>query len=261
MGKKAVASVPVISVLLVVGIVVGAVVVVYKRGSGSGNGNGTGNSKAEEKISESIKMLESLCGVTPFKENCMRTLGPVAQNESAAPQAFVEAGMKVALEEMNKAFNFTDTFIPKANDTKHPNMTMDAIHSCKNYYDLSMDRLGELVRYAQHREAYDNEFLVWYIRLSLSDLITFATACYEGFTEVYAPELGSLMKDGVRDGEELTSNMLSIVTSFNKALASINVTQLAGPQLVLQLVAAASSAFLLMEMAIPCGCLPQIASS
>ena len=215
MGGKVVVSV--ISVILVVGVVIGVVAVVY-----SGRNN-VSNKNEQEKVSASMKAVHTLCGPATFKDACLKTLGEVAaQNQSATPQDIVKSGAKLALQELFKALNFSDTLTPQANATKNPARTQDAIKACKEQLDSAVDRLNEVVQYAANPEAsYKNKFLVWDMRLSLSDAYNFATDCMDEFEEAQAPELAKIIQDAVAVGANLTVSILDIVTVFNQALGEM----------------------------------------
>ncbi|XP_057517770.1 pectinesterase [Amaranthus tricolor] len=217
MAGKVVVSV--LSVILVVGVVIG-VVAVGNRGKG-GHDNGSNN---DEKLSSSMKTVNVLCEPATFKDACIKTLGSVAQNQTATPQDLVKAGIKLALQEIFKANNLTDTLVPKANSTKKPEQAKMAIDSCKNMFDLAADRLDGAIKQAQDPTMYKDHDLVWSLRVWLSDVITFANSCGDEFGEAEATDLQKIMQDGVVSATEITVSMLDIVTSFNKALAGLDLS-------------------------------------
>ncbi|XP_074316594.1 pectinesterase 4-like [Silene latifolia] len=219
MASKIIVSV--ISIMMVVAIVVGVVTVVHET-SKKGADNKTENK--DENLSSSMKTVNALCSPTTFKDACIRSLGSVAQNQSTTPQDYVKAGVKLALEQIMKASNLTDTLIPKASATKNVNLTNSAIKTCKELFDLAVDRLDEAINHVHDPKTYKDDELVWSIRLWLSDVTTFATSCVDGFQEADAPDLHQIMQDGVVNATELTTSMLDIITNFNKALASIDLS-------------------------------------
>ncbi|KMT10056.1 hypothetical protein BVRB_5g122660 [Beta vulgaris subsp. vulgaris] len=225
MGGKVVVSV--ISIILVIGVVIGVVAVVHRDKGGSHKDGG----KDDENLSSSMKTVNALCGPATYKDACIKSLGSVAQNQSATPHDYIKAGFKLALEEITKATNLTDTLVPKANSTKKPEMTNMAIESCKNLFDLAIDRLDGALEQVHDPTIYQDQELVWSLRLWLSDVVTFATSCVDEFGEAEAPDLQKIMQDGVVNSTELTISMLDIVTSFNQALGnldlSLNATNLA----------------------------------
>ncbi|XP_021769859.1 probable pectinesterase/pectinesterase inhibitor [Chenopodium quinoa] len=224
MGGKVVVSV--ISIILVVGVVIGLVAVVHRDKGDSHKEGG----KDDENLSSSMKTVNALCGPTTYKDSCIKNLGSVAQNQSATPHDYVKAGVKLALEEIARATNLTDTLVPKANATKKPEMANMAIESCKNLFDLAIDRLDGALDQVHDPNIYKDKGLVWSLRLWLTDVVTFSTSCADEFGEAEAPDLQKIMQDGVVNATEVTISMLDIVTTFNEALAgldlSINATNL-----------------------------------
>ncbi|CAO2818219.1 unnamed protein product [Amaranthus hypochondriacus] len=217
MAGKVVVSI--LSVILVVGVVIG-VVAVGNRGKG-GHDNGSNN---DEKLSSSMKTVNVLCEPVTFKDACIKSLGRVAQNQTATPHDLMKAGIKLALQEIFKANNLTDTLVPKANSTKKPELTKMAIDSCKNMFDLAADRLDGAIKQAQDPTMYKDHDLVWSLRVWLSDVITFANSCGDEFGEAEATDLQKIMQDGVVSATEITVSMLDIVTSFNEALAGLDLS-------------------------------------
>ncbi|CAO2826690.1 unnamed protein product [Amaranthus hypochondriacus] len=218
MGGKVVVSV--ISIILVVGVVIGVVAAVHK-GKGDNHNNGGNN---DENLSSSMKTVNTLCGPATFKDACIKSLGSVAQNQSATPHDYVKAGMKLALDEIMKATNLTDTLVSKANSTKKPQQTNMAIDSCKNLFDLATDRLDGAIKQVQDPTIYKDRDLVWSLRVWLSDVITFANSCADEFGEAEAFDLQKAMQDGVSNATELTVSMLDIITSFNEALSELDLS-------------------------------------
>ncbi|XP_021836210.2 pectinesterase-like [Spinacia oleracea] len=228
MGGKVLVSV--ISLIMVVGVVIGVAAVVHRDKGGSHDGSKDIAGKDDEKLSSSMKTVNVLCGPSTYKDSCIKSLGSVTQNQSATPNDFVKAGVKLALVEIAKATNLTDTLVPKANATKKPEMTKMAIQTCKNLFDLAIDRLNGALKQIHDPKTYTDKGLVWSLRLWLSDVVTFSTSCADEFGEAEAPDLEKIMKDGVVNAKELTISMLDIVTTFNEALGgldlSLNVTNL-----------------------------------
>uniref|UniRef100_A0A803LEU1 Pectinesterase n=1 Tax=Chenopodium quinoa TaxID=63459 RepID=A0A803LEU1_CHEQI len=211
---------------MVVGVVIGLVAVVHRDKGDSHKEGG----KDDENLSSSMKTVNALCGPTTYKDSCIKNLGSVAQNQSATPHDYVKAGVKLALEEIARATNLTDTLVPKANATKKPEMANMAIESCKNLFDLAIDRLDGALDQVHDPNIYKDKGLVWSLRLWLTDVVTFSTSCADEFGEAEAPDLQKIMQDGVVNATEVTISMLDIVTTFNEALAgldlSINATNL-----------------------------------
>ncbi|GAB2262790.1 hypothetical protein Droror1_Dr00003787 [Drosera rotundifolia] len=222
MVAKAVVSA--ISIILVVGVVIGVVAVVHHDDSKS-------KSSRDENLSASMKTINALCEPAMYKDQCIKSLGSVAQNESATPQDYVKAGLKMSLDEVIKAMNLTDTLVSKANNSKEPERVKMAINECKDLLDLAIDRLNVALDQVSDPSTYKEEEKTWDLRLWLSDVITYQTNCVDGFEEAQEPELQNIMQQGTVNATELTMSMLDIVTYFTKSLSelgyNVNATSLA----------------------------------
>ncbi|KNA12242.1 hypothetical protein SOVF_127780 [Spinacia oleracea] len=220
MGSKVLVSI--ISIILVVGVIVGVVAVVNRPGGKGGiKDNG---SKDDENLSASMKTVNALCAPSTFKDSCIKSLGSAAQNESATPQDYVQIGIQMVLQEILKASNLTDAFVSKANSTKYVERTNMAIQTCKDLYNLAVDRLEGSIKKVNDPKMYKDKGIVWNVRLWLTDVVTFATSCVDEFDEAEAPELQNKMQDAVVNATELTVSMLDIITIFNEALADLGLS-------------------------------------
>ncbi|GAB2282091.1 hypothetical protein Dimus_016648 [Dionaea muscipula] len=210
MVAKAVISA--ISIILVVGVVIGVVAMVDRSGS-----HPAGSS--DEGLSSSMKTINALCAPAMYKDRCIKSLGSMAKNESATPQDYIKAGLKLALDEVIKAMNLTDTLVPKANSSKEPERVKMAIEDCKDLLSYATQRLNVAVKHVADPNVYKDETKTWDLRLWLSDIITYQTNCVDGFEEAQAPELHNIMQEGTVNGTELTMSVLDVVTYFAKSLS------------------------------------------
>ncbi|GAB4830636.1 hypothetical protein Ancab_020402 [Ancistrocladus abbreviatus] len=214
MVAKAIVSV--ISIILVVGVVIGVVSVVNHNGNKSGSSSGN-----DEKLSASMKTVNVLCAPAMYKDQCIKSLGTVAQNESATPQDFINAGLKMVLDQVIKSSNLTDTFNSKVNNSKEPERVKMAIEECKDLIDLAIDKLHLALNQVGDPNIYKEETKTWDFRLWLSDIITYQTSCVDGFEEAQAPEIHSIMQDGTLNATQLTMSILDIVTTLSNTLKDL----------------------------------------
>ncbi|GAB2298517.1 hypothetical protein Dimus_032581 [Dionaea muscipula] len=212
-GKAVVSA---ISIILVVGMVIGVVAVVHH-----GRSKPELDLKNDENLSASMKTVSALCAPAMYKDQCMRSLGSVAQNESTTPQDYIKAGLQLALDEIIKSRNLTDTLVPKAQNTKQPDRVKMAIEDCQDLLDLAIDRLNLAFNQVGDPEVYKEETKTWDLRLWLSDIITYQTNCVDGFEEAQEPDLHNIMQQGTVNATELTMSILDIVTHFTKSLSEI----------------------------------------
>ncbi|GAB2226497.1 hypothetical protein Droror1_Dr00022307 [Drosera rotundifolia] len=214
MAAKAVISV--VSIILVVGVVIGVVAVVHHGGSAKSSGN-----SRDENLSNSMKTVNALCAPVMYKDQCIRSLGSVAQNDSATSQDYIKAGLKLALDEIVKSMNLTDTLVPKVGSSKQPERVKMAIDDCKDLLDYSIQRLNLAFNQVGDPSIYKEETKTWDLRLWLSDIITYQTSCVDGFEEAQEPELQNIMQQGTVNGTQLTMSILDIITCLTKSLSSL----------------------------------------
>ena len=214
MVGKAVVSV--ISIILVVGVVIGVVAVVHHQGNSKSSGGG-----GDENISASMKTVDALCAPAMYKGKCVESLGPVAQNQSATPQDYIRAGVKLALEEITKAFNLTGTLVPKVNGTENPSMTKMAVDDCHDLLDYAVQKINLVFNQVGDPKIYQEQMKTWDLRLWLSEVITYQENCMDGLQEAKAPELQKIMENGMVNGTQLTMSVLDMITYFNDALGQL----------------------------------------
>ncbi|GAB4841822.1 hypothetical protein Ancab_022558 [Ancistrocladus abbreviatus] len=209
MAGKAVVSV--ISIILVVGVVIGVVAVVKHNGNKSGG----------KDVSPSMKTVNALCAPAMYKDQCINSLGTVSKNHSATPQDYIQAGLKMILDEVSKVVNLTDTFVPKANNSKEPQRVKMAIDDCKDLINLAIDKVHLALNQVGDPKIYKEETKTWDLRLWLSDIITYQTNCVDEFEEAQDSEFHSIMQNGTVNATQLTMSILDIVTTFSKSLGDM----------------------------------------
>ncbi|GAB4830635.1 hypothetical protein Ancab_020401 [Ancistrocladus abbreviatus] len=209
MAGKAVVAV--LSVILVVGVVIGVVAIVKHESSEGKNNN----------VSASMKTVNALCAPAMYKDQCINSLGTVAKNDSATPQDFIKSGLEMILDGVIKSLNLTDTFLPKVNNSKEHEIVKMAIDDCKDLIDLAIDKLHLALNQVGDPKIYKEQAKTWDFRLWLSDIITFQTSCVDGFEEAKAPEIHSIMQNGTVNATALTMSILDIVTTFSSMLSDL----------------------------------------
>ncbi|KAL2486673.1 Pectinesterase 4 [Abeliophyllum distichum] len=94
-GKVAVS---VVSLILVVGVVIGVVAVVHRNDSSDND---------QHNMSSSMKAVTTICAPTSYKDACVRSLESVANNQTATPKDYVMAAIQATLDEVKKSFEVT----------------------------------------------------------------------------------------------------------------------------------------------------------
>ncbi|KAK6260402.1 Pectinesterase [Theobroma cacao] len=205
MGKVVVSG---ISIILVVGVVIGVVAVVHRNG----------DDKAD--LSPQMKAVSNFCSSTDYQEACKKTLSSV---NSTDPKDYVAQAILASQEAVKKFFNYSDSLIVQAKNDSRTKMALD---DCKEMMDYAIQSLQ-----ASFSEVGDGELRsindrIADLRTWLSAVISYQQSCLDGFE----PEttMHQTMTTGIADASELTANALAIVTKLSDILSKFGL-QLAIP--------------------------------
>lgn len=125
------AAIPVVSIVLVVGVVIGVVVVVKNKDSQHDHPGTT-------TATSSMKALTSVCEFTTYKEACATSLESAAKNTTATPKDYILAVVEAALRELNKSREVTGKVTVDKGKDEFSHM---AVEDCKELLDYASDVL------------------------------------------------------------------------------------------------------------------------
>ncbi|KAK7269561.1 hypothetical protein RIF29_22293 [Crotalaria pallida] len=199
-----------VSLILVVGVVIGVVVVVK-------NNNGT----QDPQVQAHQKQVKTICQNTEDPKLCHDTLNKASPSNGTDPKAYIAVAVQSITDSVIKAVNMSDRlYVEHGKDDSKQGMKM-ALEDCKDLMEFSMDSIEASVNMVQNNNiqaVHDQtpDFRNW-----LSAIISYQQACMDGF------------EDG-KDGEEkvkeqlntqsldimgrLTGIALDIVTDMSKIL-------------------------------------------
>ncbi|KAL5727456.1 pectinesterase [Ranunculus cassubicifolius] len=204
MGKAAVA---VISLILVVGAVIGTVATV-KHMNRSGNGGGGG-------LATGMKAVDTLCSPAEHKDLCKETLAPIAKGDAnATPMTLVEAAFNATMKAVNKAFNESYILDKDAKD-KYDTLSLG---SCKDYMRYSMEELELSVQKLTRSEINSMGELSKELNIWLSAVLAYKSTCIE---ELENPKLKEAMEDGLINTSKLAENALDIIEGVGNFIEKI----------------------------------------
>ncbi|XVE73528.1 hypothetical protein DITRI_Ditri11bG0125400 [Diplodiscus trichospermus] len=188
-----------ISIILVVGVVIGVVVVVH-RGDDS-----------NVELSPKMKAVSNFCSSTDYQETCHKTLGSV---NSTDPKEYILQAILASEEAVKKFFNFSDSLIVQAQNDSRAKMALD---DCKEMMDYAVQSLQ-----ASYSEVGDGELRnmnerIADLRTWLSAVISYQQSCLDGFE--HESNIKQSMTNGIVDASELTANALAIVTKLSNILS------------------------------------------
>lgn len=203
-------AVPIVSFLLVVGVVIGVVVVIKS--------NSDEAEEAKNLKMPSMKMVSSICSPTDYKDACEGTLESVAKNASATPNDYIRAVVEATLKEVSKALAATGKVSVDKDKDEYNHV---AVEDCKNLLDYAVDMLqasisaveeGDLQR-LQERQ---HELLSW-----MTAVYAFQTTCTD---QIDNPEYKSAVQSGMLNATHLTHNAVNILAELTETLKLFNVS-------------------------------------
>ncbi|CAI9104865.1 OLC1v1003648C1 [Oldenlandia corymbosa var. corymbosa] len=204
MGGKVVISI--VSLILVVGVVIGAVVVVRH-----------GNSEVSGASRGSMKSVDKFCEPAPFKDACARSLESVANNASATPKDYLIAALQATVEEVNKGLDVVgNTKIDEKNDSFHHM----AVEDCKELLGYAVDELQAAITSVGNSQLHTLSDRVHDLLNWLGAVYSYQTYCIDEFEK---PVYKSSIQNGLLNATRLTNNAMDIVASLSDILKSFNI--------------------------------------
>ncbi|XVF72823.1 hypothetical protein PTKIN_Ptkin12aG0151500 [Pterospermum kingtungense] len=188
-----------VSIILVVGVVLGVVAVVRHNSDDSAN------------LSPKMKAVTNFCSSTNYQESCQKTLSSVNSTE---PKEFVAHAILAAEQAVKKFLNYSNSLIVQAKNESRTKMAFD---DCKDMMDYAVDSLQASYSQVGNGELRSINDRIGDIRTWLSAVISYQETCLDGFD--HDPSLKQIMKNGNVDARELTANALVIVTKLTDILS------------------------------------------
>ncbi|KAM0071832.1 putative pectinesterase [Helianthus debilis subsp. tardiflorus] len=195
----------VISLLLVVGCVLGVVLLIVKSGK-------------DENISTSTKTAESICKPTEYKEACNKAVEEVAKNSSATHEDYIIASIRATADELQKSLKKASEAKKDLGDDKKESKS--DLESCEKMIGYASDELQQVLKVVAETEAISlaeqiDPILVW-----LTAIRSYQTTCVD---EIRDEKLKKDMQKGLETSNELTFNAQKIVYNVLDILKDIGV--------------------------------------
>ncbi|KAL3531567.1 hypothetical protein ACH5RR_010889 [Cinchona calisaya] len=210
MGTEGKVAVSAVSLILVVGVIIGAVAVVrHGEESKAHNGNGSGTTS-------SMKSVTTFCASTPFKDACARSVESVANNATATPKDYLMAAIQATIQEVRKAIEVTNTtkIDPKEDPFHH-----SALENCKELLGYAVDELQASFSTVGNSELHTLSDRVDQLLNWLSAVYSYQTSCLDGFEKA---EYKNALENGMLNATQLTNNAVDIVAGISDLLKSFN---------------------------------------
>ncbi|KAK7397016.1 hypothetical protein VNO78_18182 [Psophocarpus tetragonolobus] len=195
-----------VSLILVVGVAIGVVVAVNKKGD-------------DPSLEAHQKSVGVVCQNTDEQKLCHDTLSSVKGIDTADPKAYIATAVKATMDSVIKAFNMSDRLTTEHGSSD--NGTKMALDDCKDLLQsaiqslqLSTDMVQNNNIQAVHNQQAD--FKNW-----LSAVISYQQACMEGFDDDKDGEKkikDQLHTESLDSVEKLTGITLDIVSGLSHIL-------------------------------------------
>ncbi|KAL9405418.1 hypothetical protein Peur_002390 [Populus x canadensis] len=194
-----------ISLILVVGVIIGVVATVQRSG---------GSDKHTESLSPQMKAVSTLCQPTYYKEACTNTLSAV---NSTDPKELIKGGILAISDSLKKSSNLTDDLVVK-NNSDEPRAKM-ALNDCKELLQDASERLQDTLSKVggidlQSLSDHADDYRTW-----LSSIIAYQEMCLDGFEE--NSPLKAQVQNSTDYGSQLTDNVLNILAGLSQVLGSL----------------------------------------
>ncbi|GAA0185961.1 hypothetical protein Leryth_022400 [Lithospermum erythrorhizon] len=204
MGVAKKVSITVVSLILVVGAVIGIVAIVKHTGNGS--------------ISASQKTVEAICAPTQNQESCKQSLQSVFEKKDASIQDYLEAAVKSTIDEVRKAATATSKVEIKKDDD--PYNDQKGVEDCKNLLDETVEQLDAAISAVGSSDLSTiqkrtEEFIAW-----LTGAYIYQQTCVD---EVEKPEYKSAVQDNMVNSKQLTENALYIFAKIQDVLKMLQI--------------------------------------
>ncbi|CAN4113380.1 unnamed protein product [Withania somnifera] len=205
MGGKIVVSF--VSLILLVGVVIGVVVVVNKNGDG----------KDEESTKVQMKKVHEFCQTTEFKDQCAKSLEGVAKNESASIQDYLMAAFQTTLDEVKKGLEETGKISVNKESDPYNHMAVD---DCKKLLQFSIDELEDALSLVDETDAASLHEYIYDLLNWIGGVYSYQSVCLDAIDK---PEYKSVMEKSLMNATQLTNNAINIVAKMSEVLKSFNI--------------------------------------
>ncbi|KAF2319702.1 hypothetical protein GH714_018099 [Hevea brasiliensis] len=191
-----------ISLILVVGVVIGVVAAVNRSGDSSQN---------TDALSPQMKAVTQLCQPTNYKETCTKVLGSA---NSTDPKALIKAGVLAISDSLTKSMNLSEDLVGNAGSSEP--RTKLALDDCNILLKNASDELQDILAKMSDNDLKNiaeraDDFRIW-----LSSIISYQELCIDGFD--HDGDLKSKVQNSTNYGSELTDNVLTILGGISDIL-------------------------------------------
>ncbi|KAK6941140.1 Pectinesterase, catalytic [Dillenia turbinata] len=206
-----------VSLILVVGAVIGVVVGVKSFGNSNGGGNGNSIDNGND-VSATQKAVQTICSAAEYKESCEKTLSQVG-NGTSDPKAYIQAAFESSLKQVDSAFALSKTLTVPNNNSR----IQMGVDDCKDMLEFAVQNLQASMSMVGDNDMHTVKDRLRELQSWLSSVITYQQTCADSLSEAEAPELKSVMENGMVDATKLTDNALVVVKKVTEILEAFDI--------------------------------------
>ncbi|XP_004494467.1 pectinesterase [Cicer arietinum] len=199
-----------VSLILVVGVAIGVVVAVNKKGE-------------DPEIQTQQRSLRVICENAEDQKLCHETLSSVRGLDAADPKAYIAAAVKATTDSVIKAFNMSDRLTTEYGN-KDSGVKM-ALDDCKDLLEFALDSLELSNNLVRDNNIQSLQYQSPDMRNWLSAVISYQQSCMEGFNSENEGEKKikeQLQVQGLDRVQKITGVALDIVSGLSKILEQFN---------------------------------------
>ena len=189
-------------------------VVTTKNGGSNEKNNESSTNNASKRVAHSEKMVKLVCSSADYKDKCEGPLTKAVEEDPKLqhPKDLLKVYVKIVQDEVNKAFNKTNTFKFDTEEEK------GAFEDCKQLIQDARDDLETSINQLGQIEFNKLSSKTPDLNSWLSAVISFQQTCVDGFPE--GKTKTDLQKMFV-DSKEFVSNSLAIVSQVSTFLSTV----------------------------------------
>ncbi|KAK6930366.1 Pectinesterase inhibitor domain [Dillenia turbinata] len=202
-----------VSVILVVGAVIGVIAGVRRISHSDGSSSSSNNLD----FSTSQKAVSSLCSQTDYKDTCLSSLSSVANNKSATIQDIVQTAFKAVMEQVNSLIAKSGSL---GNATNNSTQKM-AMEDCQDMLQLAIADLQASISMVGESDLHTVNDRVAELMNWLSAVVSYQQSCLDGVTQ---PDMKNEISNNMLNATQLTSNALAITSAISQIVTSFNIS-------------------------------------
>ncbi|OIV98338.1 hypothetical protein TanjilG_16665 [Lupinus angustifolius] len=203
----------VVSSILIVCVIGAATFVLVNKTSSEHNANKRPPTSADTKLENYLKIVKTVCSSVDYKTKCEGPLVEEVEKDPklAQPKELLKESIKLAQQEINKAFNKTTSMKFESE------MEKGAYEDCKQLIDDAREELGFSISEISKNDLKKLSTRTPELNNWLSAVISYHQTCIDGFSD---GELKTRLKQLFQDPQEFVSNSLSIVSDLSSFLSA-----------------------------------------